>query len=138
MPKLTAKQQAFVDHFNGNATEAAIKAGYSEKNARNTGCRMLTNANVLAAIKKRQEKPRALRIATREERQAFWTRVLMGQELETKYDSEGNEYKKTPEMRDRLKASELLAKSDCDFINKVELSGGVTVKGTKKRYDGGN
>ncbi len=37
--KLTPKQQAFADYYiqTGNATEAAIKAGYSKKTAKETG-----------------------------------------------------------------------------------------------------
>lgn len=36
MPKLTIKQQKFADEYliSGNATQAAIKAGYSKKTAR--------------------------------------------------------------------------------------------------------
>lgn len=30
--------------------QASIRAGYSEKNARNTGSRMLTNANIIEAL----------------------------------------------------------------------------------------
>jgi phage terminase small subunit len=37
--KLNARQKAFCEYYvaSGNATEAAIKAGYSEKNARKSG-----------------------------------------------------------------------------------------------------
>ena len=46
--KLTPKQQAFCDYYiaSGNATEAAIKAGYSEKTARVVGCENLTKPNI--------------------------------------------------------------------------------------------
>jgi len=121
--KLTAKQQAFVDAYEGNATEAAIKAGYSEKNARNTGCRMLTKANIIAAIQSRQEKPRTQTIATREERQAFWTRVLLGTELEAG---------EPPTMANRLKASELLGRSEADFTEKIE--GDMNLNVIRKEY----
>lgn len=53
MAKLTAKQQAFCEHYvaNGfNATKAAISAGYSEKAAKEIGCRELTKANVAQYI----------------------------------------------------------------------------------------
>lgn len=54
--KLTAKQELFVDEYmtNGfNATQAAIKAGYSEATARSQGQRLLTNVDVRTEIDKR-------------------------------------------------------------------------------------
>tara|TARA_R110000851_G_scaffold330722_2_gene503890 strand:+ start:336 stop:794 length:459 start_codon:yes stop_codon:yes gene_type:complete len=49
---LTAKQQRFRDEYlvDLNATQAAIRAGYSEKTADQQGCRLLTNVKVAAAI----------------------------------------------------------------------------------------
>ena len=46
--KLNARQKAFCEYYvaSGNATEAAIKAGYSEKNARFIGSENLTKANI--------------------------------------------------------------------------------------------
>jgi phage terminase small subunit len=54
--KLKAKQLAFVEHYlvSGNATDAAIKAGYPAKSARSKGCQLLTNVNVKAALEKRR------------------------------------------------------------------------------------
>ena len=40
----------------GNATKAAIKAGYSQKTARSQGQRMLTNVDIKKAIAKAQQK----------------------------------------------------------------------------------
>lgn len=58
--KLTAKQQRFVEEYlvDLNATQAAIRAGYAPKAAKVTACRMLTRANVAAAIVKHQKRPR--------------------------------------------------------------------------------
>lgn len=49
---LTVKQQRFVDEFiiDCNATQAAIRAGYSANTAAEQGARLLRNANVQAAI----------------------------------------------------------------------------------------
>jgi phage terminase small subunit len=49
---LTPMRQRFVDAYltNPNATQAAIKAGYSEKTARSQGQRLLTNVDIKAAI----------------------------------------------------------------------------------------
>lgn len=49
MAKLTKKQKAFVDEYlrnGGNATQAAIKAGYSKKTARFIGNENLTKPNI--------------------------------------------------------------------------------------------
>ena len=53
---LTAKQRRFVEEYllDANATQAAIRAGYSESNARQQGHRLLTKANVADAIEKAQ------------------------------------------------------------------------------------
>ena len=49
---LTARQERFVDEYlvDLNATQAAIRAGYSARSAHVEGSRLLTNAEVAAAI----------------------------------------------------------------------------------------
>jgi phage terminase small subunit len=51
---LTARQQRFVDEYliDLNATQAAIRAGYSAKTAKQAGSRMLTNVDVTASVNK--------------------------------------------------------------------------------------
>lgn len=55
--KLTAKEQRFVEEYckDCNATQAAIRAGYSEKGAKVQGHRLLTNANLRPHIDARLE-----------------------------------------------------------------------------------
>ena len=50
--KLTKKQQLFVDEYliDLNATQAAIRAGYSVNSARDIGCENLTKPNIQQAI----------------------------------------------------------------------------------------
>ena len=50
--KLTEKQQRFVDEYliDLNATQAAIRAGYSVESARDIGCENLTKPNIQQAI----------------------------------------------------------------------------------------
>jgi len=50
--KLTPKQERFVDEYliDLNATQAAIRAGYSKGSARQQACVLLTNPNIQAAI----------------------------------------------------------------------------------------
>lgn len=58
MSDLTAKQALFVREYliDLNATQAAIRAGYSKKTATVQGARLLTNANVKAAVAEASEK----------------------------------------------------------------------------------
>ena len=50
--KLTAKQQAFCEEYivDLNATQAAVRAGYTEKSARITASKMLSNANIATYV----------------------------------------------------------------------------------------
>lgn len=56
--KLNPKQQKFVEelHLTGSPTEAARKAGYGAKNARNTAYRLTTNDDILHELKILKEK----------------------------------------------------------------------------------
>ena len=51
-PRLTLRRQRFVDEYllDGNATQAAIRAGYARASARVEGSRLLTSAAVQAAV----------------------------------------------------------------------------------------
>ena len=54
---MTPKQQLFVDEYliDLNATQAAIRAGYSKKSARATGAENLTKPDIAAAIAARMK-----------------------------------------------------------------------------------
>ena len=54
--KLTAKQQRFCDEYliDLNATQAAIRAGYSERTANEQGSRLLANVSVQKYLQKRK------------------------------------------------------------------------------------
>lgn len=108
---MTTKEQAFVDLYDGNASQTAIKAGYKTKNPDVVGHQNLVRLG--AEIKKREEKKQAPHIATRQERQAFWAEVMFS-------DKVG--------MNERLRASELLGKSEADFTEKLEHTGMYSVK----------
>tara|TARA_B100000700_G_scaffold189815_1_gene209187 strand:- start:51711 stop:52247 length:537 start_codon:yes stop_codon:yes gene_type:complete len=55
--ELTARQSRFVDEYllEPNASQAAIKAGYSAKGANAAGARLLANVSIQQAIEKRQQ-----------------------------------------------------------------------------------
>ena len=54
---LSPKQRRFVDEYlvDLNATQAAIRAGYSAKTAKQIGSRLLTNVDIAAAIEQAME-----------------------------------------------------------------------------------
>lgn len=106
---LNQRQRAFAEIYDGNATEAARQAGYkgTRHSLEVTGSQLLRKPEVQAAIRSRTAGVSIARIATREERQAFWTRTLL--------DSSAR-------MPDRLKASELLGRSQADFVDRLEHS----------------
>ena len=60
MAEMTAKQKRFCDEYliDLNATQAAIRSGYSEKTAYSQGQRMLKNVEVKAYIDAELEKIR--------------------------------------------------------------------------------
>jgi phage terminase small subunit len=101
---LNPKQRAFVAAYSGNATEAARAAGYSEKTAYQQGHALLKHPEIIEAIRGRENKELRPLIATRAERQAFWSGVMRDEDHD---------------MGARLKASELLGKSEADFTDKI-------------------
>jgi phage terminase small subunit len=121
--KLTTKQQRFVDFYDGNGTKAAKLAGYkgSDKQLRVIAAENMAKPNIAEAIRKREEKRNNPVIMEREERQALWTRIARGEELQEVVLGTGKNKQIVeipPKMQDRLRASELLGKSECDFSEK--------------------
>lgn len=120
---LNDRQRKFCELYaaTGNASKAAVGAGYSPKSAATNADKLLKNTKVQAYLQKIARPAQSARIATAEERQAFWTDVMYGRVK----DDEGN----LPRMSDRLKASELLGKAQADFVDRVEHSGDLGVIG---------
>lgn len=135
--KLTAKQKAFADYYieTGNATEAAIKAGYSKKTAKEVGYENLTKPHLKAYIDERMSEIESKRIAKAEEVLQYLTRVLRGEETEQvvvtentgDFTSEARLIDKELSAKDRIKAAELLGKRYRLFIDKVEADVNQTV-----------
>ena len=123
---LTAKQQAFVDVHRGNTTEAAtiagISRGYASQLMMDVAKSSIPESSlaVQEAIKVRNEDNPA--IADRQERQEFWTSVQRGDKQKDKaVDIENGietQVERIPSLAERIKASELLAKSELDFTEK--------------------
>lgn len=134
--KLTIKQKAFAEYYIelGNATEAAIKAGYNPKTARQIGSMNLTKVDIKSYIDEKMKEIESDRIAKAEEVLAFLSASLRGEVLEEVVSTESIEgmikpviLKKQLSAKDRIKAAELLGKRYALFTEKVDLEGNVGV-----------
>lgn len=116
MNTFTHRQRRFIEAYAGDATQAAIMAGYSSRTAAATASRLLRDVKIREAVKTREAENLRPMIADRDERLAFWSGVMRG---------EGRGEGGVPRLADRLKASELLAKASGDFLPqtmKVDLN----------------
>ena len=130
MGKLNIKQKKFADEYLvcSNATESAIKAGYSEKTAYSIGQRLLKKVEVKSYIDERLKILESEKIAQADEVMKYLTKVLRGQETEETIVVEGQgdgiskarKIEKEISPKDRLKAAELLGKRYGLFTDKVE------------------
>lgn len=112
MDKLTAKQRAWIDYYKQGktATEAARLAGYKPDNAKVIGAQNLTKLNQY--ISDRDELLDRARVADMAEINAFWSDTMRDD---------------TADIKDRLKASELRARSIGAFIERREIVGAQTI-----------
>lgn len=110
--KLNARQKAFCEYYvaSGNATEAAIKAGYKEKYAGVNADKLLKNTNIQKYIEELQEKAKGNRIMTAIERREFLTSMIKDGAIKD---------------TDRLKALDILNKMDGEYTQKVEVNGNI-------------
>ena len=108
MKSLTAKQQRFAEEYliDLNATQAAIRAGYSERTARSQGQRLLTYVDIAAVIEKGR--------ADLTERTGFAAERTVNAIGRIAYDTEVH-------LGSRLKALELLGKHFGIFVTKSEV-----------------
>jgi len=81
LKKLTLKQQKFADEYiiSGNATQSAIKAGYSEKYANTNAVKLLQNTTIKAYIEERLSELNSKKIADQQEVLEFFTAAMRGE-----------------------------------------------------------
>lgn len=117
---MTPKQQRFIDEYliDLNATQAAIRAGYSEKTAYSMGSRLLKNVEIQARLHARTEEEESKLIAKQVEVRKLLTRMLRGEETDTVV-SEGFKVTVPVAARDRIRAAELLGKTYGMFTDNV-------------------
>lgn len=120
-PKMTIKQKAFCEYYlqNPNATQAAIKAGYSKKTANKIATENLSKPVIKAYLSKRIEEIEDKRIAKSNEVLEYLTGVMRG-EIQDQFGLDAA-------ITDRTKAAELLGKRYRLFTDKIEMAGTTTV-----------
>ncbi len=117
MSDLTPKQARFVEEYliDLNATQAAIRAGYSKKTAKQQGQRLLTNVDVQAAVTEAKE--------TRSERtEITQDEVIQGLKKEATLEGEGSSHSA------RVAAWAHLGKHLGIFTDNLNLSGSVGIR----------
>lgn len=159
MAKLTEKQKRFVEEYliDLNATQAAIRAGYSTNTAKDIGCENLAKPNIRACIDK-EIAERSKRTGINQDRVirelarlAFVnandvidmeeatlkdgateddTAAIASVKVKTIPTKEGEGIEREIKLTDKLKALELLGKHLGMFKDKVEID--ATVKSTAK------
>ena len=128
--KMTEKQKRFCDEYliDLNATQAAIRAGYSKKTAKVIANENLTKPNIKEYIAERMAEKEKELIADQNEVLKYLTSVLRGESLSTEIVVEGigegcseaRTMTKQPSEKDKLKAAELLGKRYGLYTDKVE------------------
>lgn len=81
MTKLTEKQKRFADYYieTGNATQAAVKAGYSKKYANTNANKLLQNTTIKNYIDEKLEEMSSKRIASANEVMELLTSAARGE-----------------------------------------------------------
>ena len=128
MSKLTLKQQRFADEYIicGNATEAAVKAGYSRKTAGVVGSENLKKPNIKSYIDQRLEELKSEKVADQQEVLEFLTSVMRGEKTEQTLCSIGELGQQVIDIdigaKDRIKAAELIGKRHRLWTDKQEIT----------------
>ena len=153
MARLTAKQQRFCDEYliDLNATQAAIRSGYSKKTAKQIGQENLTKPDIKEYIEKRMAEKEKELIADQNEVMKYLSSVMRREKTESVVvtlskekstyvpDENGTMRKQTVKedipqvvkiparLSDANKAAELLGKAYGIYTEKVDMDVNVPV-----------
>lgn len=127
---MTEKQKLFCDEYliDLNATQAAIRAGYSEKYAHTNVSKLLQNTTIREYIENRIAEKEDKLIAKQNEVLKYLTSVMRGESKSEivvvenigDYMSEARTMEKAPDEKERLKAAELLGKAHMMFSERIQ------------------
>ena len=123
---LNDKQKLFYKEYliDSNATQAAIRAGYSKKTAYSQGQRLLKHVEGQKYMKELMAEKEKHLIADQDEVLKYLTSVLRGESESEEIVVENigaRTMKKAPSEKDKLKAAELLGKRYSLFKENVKL-----------------
>ncbi|HIT90567.1 MAG TPA: terminase small subunit [Candidatus Merdenecus merdavium] len=124
---MTIKQKKFADEYiiSGNATKAAIEAGYSKKYANTNASKLLQNTTIKEYVNKRLKELEDKAIAKQDEVLKYLTSVMRGEQQEQTLRGQGDGFQVIDEIdvsaKDRIKAAELIGKRYGIWTDKVEL-----------------
>lgn len=137
---MTEKQEAFCREYliDYNATQAAIRAGYSEQGANTTASKLLANTNIkkrLSELKKDKDLDYENRLASPMEIKAFLAAAMRGEIKEEcivtegigEGQSEARIISKYLCAKDRIKAADILARAEALFVDRVKIDNTVPV-----------
>lgn len=137
--EVNERQKHFADEYiiSKNATQSAIKAGYSEKTARSIGQKLLTKVDISEYIQKRTQElfdERSMTIAEALAISASIARgdVQKGYSKKTVKTDDGDEitettYEFTPSIEERQRSVDHILKVNGAYLERkeIELSGSV-------------
>ena len=141
---MNTRQKRFADEYliDLNATQAAIRAGYSPKTAQVQGARLLANVMVSAYIQEQLDIIHNQRTADAQEILEYLSSIMRGEKTETVLKLSGDGVQTAVEIavsaKERIRAAELLGKYFKLFTDKVDLSaqGNVIIYGEDLLDDG--
>jgi phage terminase small subunit len=130
---MTERQKRFCEEYliDCNGTQAAIRAGYSEKTATKIAAENLTKPDIREYIDEKLAEISSQRTADAREVMEYLTSVMRGEHKEQVLRLVGNGTQKIDSMnvteKDRLKAAELIGKRYGLFKESVDVNGVVPV-----------
>ena len=114
--RLTERQRRFCEEYliDGNASQAAIRAGYSKRSATVVSTTLMKNPQVQAYLKKLLDELHSAKVADAQEVLEYLTSIMRGEQREQTLQLVGDGMQDITSIdvaaKDRLKAAELLGK----------------------------
>ena len=127
MGGITEKQKRFCDEYliDLNATQAAIRAGYSKARASEQAYQLLQKTTVQKYLSERMSEKESELIADQDEVLKYLTSVMRGKSMSSVLCLAGDGMQETiekhPDEKERLKAAELLGKRYGLYTDKVDV-----------------
>ena len=143
------KQKMFADYYmanGGNAYQAAIDAGYSEKYAKAQSYKLLEIVGISNYIKERMKEVESKRIMDVKEALEMSTSIARGEPqkfISRKFDEDTEEWAEeekwySARIEERQRSLEHIFKCNGAFIDKADISGALDLKVVVDYGDEGN